>query len=316
MKMSIPVCLASDRNYIQHLAVTMASILYNRAESDTFRFYILGNDFTESDRQKIDQLKSIADFDIKYIPVGEKLVNSFPISPKDRITIEAYYRLFIPELIPEEEKVIYLDCDIVVRHSLAELYNIEPGEDYILGVRDIDSRGNRRRMGTKRYVNSGVLLMNSRKMREDRIVNRFIDYILNNKAKIVWHDQDVIAGALDGFIRYISPVWNGQIGRLPEDMRFSRLHEAHVLHYIGDKKPWLPYKDSVFTEDYFKYLRLTPFADFEKTWKKHRLLWKAGRGIAFLSGLVFQKKTSQLRTYNTFRILGISFRQKRKRSRK
>ncbi|MCM1512669.1 MAG: glycosyltransferase family 8 protein [Oxalobacter formigenes] len=314
--MNIPICLASDRNYIQHLSVTLASILYNKAEADLFRFYILGNDFTEEDQKKINQLKLIADFDIEYIPVREKFVNLFPITPTDRITIDAYYRLFIPDLIPGEDKVIYLDCDIVVLHSLAELYDMDIGNDYILGVRDIDSHGNRRRMGTKRYINSGVLLMNSKKMREDRIVNRFIDYILKNKARIVWHDQDVIAGALDGFVRYISPVWNGQIGRLPQDMRFSRLHEAHVLHYIGDRKPWLPYKNSAFTEEYFKYLRLTPFAGFEKTWQRHRLLWKALRGIAFLSGLVFQKKTSRLRTYNLFRILGISFRKKRKRSRR
>lgn len=314
--MHIPICLASDRNYIQHLAVTMASILYNKAESDSFSFYILGNDFTEEDRRKIDQLKSIADFYIEYLPIKEKIINSFPISPKDRITIEAYYRLFIPELIPREDKVIYLDCDIVVRHSLADFYALEPGEDYILGVRDIDSRGNRRRMGTKRYINSGVLLMNSVKMREDRIVDKFIDYILKNKAKIVWHDQDVIAGALNDRVRYVLSVWNGQLSRFPKDMRFSRLHDAHVLHFIGERKPWRPYENSAFTEEYFKYLRLTPFADFEKTWQKHRLLWKAGRGIAFLSELVFRKRTSPRRTYNTFRILGVSFKKKRKRSRK
>ena len=294
----------------------MASILYNKAESDAFCFYILGNDFTEEDRRKIDQLKSISDFSIKYLPVKEKIVSAFPISPDDLVTIETYFRLFIPELIPEEDKVIYLDCDIVVRHSLAGFYALEPGEDYILGVRDIDSRGNRRRMGTKRYVNAGVLLMNSRKMREDRIVDRFIDYILNNKAKIVWHDQDVIAGALNERVRYVSSVWNGQLSRFPKDMRFSRLHDAHVLHFIGERKPWLPYKNSAFTEEYFTYLRLTPFADFEKTWRKHRLVWQAGRGIAFLSELIFQKRTSPRRTYNTFRILGISFRKKRKRGRR
>lgn len=312
--MVIPICLASDRNYIQHLTVTLASVLYNRGESDAFRFYILGNDFTEEDRRKIDKLKSISDFDIEYLPVKEKIINSFPISPDDLVTIETYFRLFIPDLIPQEDKVIYLDCDIVVRHSLAELYDMDCGDDYILGVRDIDSRGNRRRMGTKRYVNAGVLLMNSKKMREDRITEKFIDYILKNKAKIVWHDQDVIAGALNERVRYISPIWNGQIGRLPKDMQFSQLNGAYVLHYIGERKPWLPYKDSVFTEEYFKYLRLTPFSDFEKTWRKHRLLWKVWHGMACLSSIVFHKKTSQMRTYNTFRILGISFKKKRKRS--
>ncbi|MCL1886853.1 MAG: glycosyltransferase family 8 protein [Betaproteobacteria bacterium] len=311
--MTISICLASDRNYLQHLSVTMASILKNKAPTDSIRFYILGNAFTESDQQILHQLRSIADFEMEYIPIKDKTLEIFPLSKKDRITIEAYFRLFIPELIPNEDRIIYLDCDIIVRNSLAELYSMNLENNYVLGVRDIDSRGNAKRLGTKRYINSGVLLMNSRKMREDGIHEKFIRYTLDNRNHIVWHDQDVIAAVLQGHIGYISPVWNGQIGRLPDNMKFSRLHDAHILHYIGDKKPWLPYKNSTFADEYFKYLKLTPFADFEKTYRKHRFLWQLSRIPVTLTNLIFLKKTSQLRSYRTFRIFGIPFKQKRKK---
>ncbi|MDL2285008.1 glycosyltransferase family 8 protein [Oxalobacter sp. OttesenSCG-928-P03] len=314
--MIIPICLASDRNYLQHLSATMASILKNKAPTDHIRFYILENAFTDSDRQILAQLKSIADCEIEYVQVKDKVIELFPLSKKDLVTIETYFRLFIPELIPNEDKIIYLDCDIIVRHSLAELYAMDPGDHYVLGVRDIDSRGNARRMGTTRYLNAGVLVMNSKKMREDGIYEKFIRYIIENKDTIVWHDQDVIAAVLEGHVGYISPVWNGQIGRLPDNMKYSRLHDARILHYIGDRKPWLPYKDATFAEEYFKYLRLTPFADYEKTYRKHRSLWHLSKVPATLAGLVFLKKTSRLRTYRTFRILGIPFKQKRKKRKK
>jgi len=292
----------------------MASVLKNKAPDDFIRFYILENAFTESDRQTLEQLQSIATFEIEFIQVKDKILEIFPLENKDRLTIEAYFRLFIPELIHREDKIIYLDCDIVVRHSLSELHSMELGNDYVLGVRDIDSRGNTKRMGTKRYINSGVLLMNSKKMREDGIQAKFIKYIAENKQRIIWHDQDVIAAVLEGYVGYISPIWNGQIGRLPHNMKYSRLHDARILHYIGDRKPWLPYKDSTFAEEYFKYLRLTPFASYEKKYRKHRFLWRASRIPVLLANLVFLKKTSPLRSYRIFRILGIPLKKRRKRS--
>lgn len=313
--MIIPICLASDRNYLQHLSVTMASVLKNKAPEDSIRFYILENAFTESDRQTLAQLRSIADFEIEYVQVKDKILEIFPISKKDLVTIETYFRLFIPELIPQETRIIYLDCDIIIRHSLADLYAMDPQNNYVLGVRDIDSRVNTERMGTKRYINAGVLVMNSKKMREDSIYEKFIHYITENKERIVWHDQDVIAAVLEGHVGYIPSIWNGQIARLPKNMKYSRLHDARILHYIGDRKPWLPYKNSTFTEEYFKYLRLTPFAHYEENYRKHRLLWRMSRVPLVLADLVFMKKTSPLRSYSTFRIFGIPFKRKRKKKR-
>lgn len=314
--MRIPVCLSSDKHYVQHLSVTMASILANKAPTETLVFYILESGFTEKDYQTINALKGIHDFEVHYFPVQHKILEVFPISKKDLVTIATYFRLFIPELIPHEDRIIYLDCDIVVRHALGELYNMDFRDNYLLGVRDIDSRGNNRRMKTKRYVNAGVLLMNCKKMRQDDIYQRFIDFILTEKERIQWHDQDVIAATLDGHVGYIDSKWNGQIGRLPKDMRFSRLNETYILHYIGATKPWLPYQDAHFIEEYFKYLRLTPFANYEADYRQKRSYWRCWQYLKAMGACVFSKKTSPLRTYNTFRFLGIPIRCKRKQRRK
>ncbi|NLC23537.1 MAG: glycosyltransferase family 8 protein, partial [Oxalobacter sp.] len=294
-------------------AVTMASILANKAPADFIHFYILENAFTESDRKKLEKLKSLADFDITYINVQDKILDVCPFQENDRLSIAAYFRLFIPELIPNEDKVIYLDCDLVVRSSLSALYEMDFGNNYILGVRDSGYKHLSKRLSTRHYINSGVMLMNSRKMREDGIQSKFIDYITNNREKILFHDQDVISGVLDGFIGYISDKWNGQVERLalvkPE---FSRYYNAYILHYIGDGKPWLPYVKSTLPEDYFRYLRLTPFADYEKTYRRRRFWWNLMRSYSHVGRLIYFQRTSSKKTYRYYRILGVGFKKRLK----
>jgi lipopolysaccharide biosynthesis glycosyltransferase len=309
--MRIPVCLASDRNYLQHLSVTMASILKNQAAGDQTRFYILENAFTDADRQKLEQLKSIASCEIVYIPVREKILDFLPVH-SERLTVVTYYRLFIPELIQEEDKVIYMDCDVVVRHSLAEMYAMDMGEDYLLGVRDIRSRKWKKRLGLARYINAGILLMNCKKMREDRAYEKFMDYMTHHHDEIVLHDQDVMASVLKDGVRYIPDVWNAQVKRLHPYAQFSRAHNAHILHYTGHAKPWLPYKKANLAEEYFKYLRLTPFADYEKQYRSRRLLWRIMRIPSMLFRMIYSRKESWQETYREYRILGIRIRKKRR----
>lgn len=312
--MHISVCLASDRNYLQPLSSTIASILSNKREEDELCFYILENTFTDSDRQVLEKLKSITDFEIHYVNVKSKVLEYVPLTDKDHISVEAYFRLFIPELIPNEDKIIYLDCDIIVESSLAELYTMEPGDAYILGVRDLDARRNMKRLGTKRYINSGVLLMDSKRMRKDGIISRFVDCIANQRHRLEMHDQDVIAIVLGGGgIRYISPTWNGQIARLPQKEAFSRLHDARILHYVGHKKPWLPNKRALFRENYFRYQRMTPFADTEGQYHLQRFFWHLSKIPSNLLKMLYSKTNSTQGTYRNIRILGfIRFKKKRK----
>ncbi|MDL2285007.1 glycosyltransferase family 8 protein [Oxalobacter sp. OttesenSCG-928-P03] len=309
----MPVCLSSDRNYLKPLASTMASILSNKLETDSIRFYILENTFTESDRQLLEQLKTIADFEIEYVNVKDKILQYVSITEKDHVSIETYFRLFIPELIPNEDKIIYLDCDIIVESSLSGLYAMEPGDSYILGVRDLDARRNIKRLGSRRYINAGVLLMNSKKMRDDHIIDQFVDCIINDREKLEMHDQDVIAIVLGEHLQYIPSSWNGQIARMPVKEEFSRLNEANILHYVGHRKPWLPNKRAKFRKNYFRYQRMTPFASTEQKYHIHRFFWHLSKLPSNILKLLYSKTNSRQGTYRYVRILGfIRYKKKRK----
>lgn len=312
-KTVIPVCLACDRNYLQPLAVTMASILKNKVPSDFIRFYILENTFSDADRHMLSQLKSIAEFDVIYKNVKDKALDLFPLKKNDKVTIETYFRLLIPNLIPEENLIIYLDCDIIVQSSLSQFYEMDLRENYVLGVRDIDSRRHAKRLNTRRYINAGVLLMNSQAMRENKVLEKFVDYVAHNRPRIEMHDQDVIVAVLQDHFRYIPDTWNGQIARLPFQEKFSRLHQANILHYVGHRKPWLPNKRAKMRENYFRYLRLTPFAKTESKYKIHRFFWQLSKLPSNLLKLVYSKTNSRHGTYQLIRILGVvKFKKKRK----
>lgn len=301
--MIIPICLASDQNYVQHLCVTMASILVNAKESDTIRFYILEQGFQDKDKIAIERLRSIRSFEIYYINVSDKILTTCPIKETDRISVATYFRLFIPELIPNEDKIIYLDCDLIVRHSLDELYQIDMAENYMLGVRDIDARLHMKRLKTKRFINGGVQLINSQKLRENHTINDFVYFINNHSDQLLTHDQDVISAVLNEKLGYIHPKWNGQLGHLPKNLKNSQLSKSYILHYIGKHKPWLPRAKSVLEEEYFKYLRLTPFADFEKQYRNKRFFYYLTP--SYWWQFIRKRKQSRLGTYQTTYYLGI-----------
>lgn len=315
--MIIPVCLASNRNYLKPLTSTMASILFNKLESDEIRFYILENDFHKEDYALIEQLKSIAPFEVRYLNVKDKVLQFVNITEKDHISIESYFRLFIPELIPEEDKIIYLDCDIIVQNSLSELYNIplitNGIKHYVAGVRDLDARRNILRLKTKRYINAGVLLIDSLSMREDKIFHRLVDVLRNETHRLEMHDQDVVAIVLGDTMKYIPDKWNGQIARLPVKEAVSRLHQANILHYVGHKKPWLPNKRAKFIDNYFKYQRLTPFANTESQYHLKRFFWHLSKLPSNLLKLIYSKTNSKQGTFRYISILGfLKFKKKRK----
>ncbi|MDR1311343.1 MAG: glycosyltransferase family 8 protein [Burkholderiaceae bacterium] len=315
-KTTIPICFASDKNYLQHLAVAIASILANKAESDALRFYILENTFTDADRDALNQLKAIADFEIHYLPVKGRLLELCPVkidNAHQHISIETYFRLFIPELIPNENKIIYLDCDVVVLCSLAELYTMDFGNHCVLGVRDIDSRINAKRMRTRRYINAGVLLMNSKRMREKSAYQQFADYIANHRETIRWHDQDVLVAVLDGHIGYVSDAWNAQI-TFEKKIRFSK--PPRIVHYVGSHKPWKPAGvNRPYADAYFRYLALTPYKDVPKPSVKRSVFSVFRRRVKTflnpLTSLFFSRKRSAGGTYNAFRILGFRFKRRR-----
>lgn len=268
----INICLSCDEKYTKYAGVVIASILANAKQEDDLYFYILDGNITEESKNKILSLKKIKNCTIKFLYVNDKEFEDYKNIPNhDYISISTYYRLKLATLLPDVDKIIYLDCDVIVRDSLQELYNIDLKDNIYGGVLDIDVslRNN------PKYVNAGVLLMDLSKVRHYNIEKQFVEYAKNNWQYIQLGDQGVINDVLQDKILTIPKKYNVQSECFIKRSSFTKI--PVIIHFVGGKKPWHFASWSFHKDLYFKYLQLTP-------WKvsgiKLLLYWKLLNKIA------------------------------------
>lgn len=278
--MRIPVCFASDASYARPLAVAMASILRHRSADDELAFFVIDGGVSEADKAILRGMARKGGATLTFLALEQEMFDDAPIQTVEggvsHISPAAYYRLCLPSLLPQEEKVIYLDCDLICRASLAPLLALDMEGDWVRGVQDIDAACHRRRLGLRRYVCSGVLLLDLAAWRRERVERRCLDFLRTSPERIVLHDQDVINVVCQGHLGYLDKTWNAQAcaTRLGRMSGFNELGKrAAVVHFIGSRKPWQAGCTHPFRAEYFRYLRLTPYRHSVWGWRLDCLRW-------------------------------------------
>ncbi len=252
----INVGIACDENYSKYAGVVIASVLSNSKQDDTLCFYILTDGLSENIKAEILKLKEIKDCEIKFITLEEKLFEAYKsIKTHSYIPICTFYRLKLSSILPDVDKIIYLDCDVVVNKSLNELYNSDLGENIVGGVRDINRRMLKRNPS---YVNAGMLVMDLKKIREQNIEDEFLNWTKNHIDTIKMGDQEIINEVLKGRIQILDDRWNVQSSNFTN--RSSYTKNPWIIHYVSKRKPWHFGSFSYHKNYYFKYLQLTPWA--------------------------------------------------------
>lgn len=269
--MEINICLSSDDNYAQHLAVTITSILKNAKKSDNLFFHILDGGITDENKLKIKKLKKIRDFFIEYNDIDTEIFKKFPLI-SNHISTATYFRYMISTIFPHLKKIIYLDVDIVVNDSLSELYETNIDEYYMAGVEDVGYVHHRlydNRLHYKFfYINAGVLLINIARWRAENIQEKLFEYTVNNFERIqMCMDQDVLNAVLHKKCLPLDYKWNVQNSFYRTDLEVAtngnsrQILEAaknpSIIHFAGPIKPWTKYADFPMAYLYRKHLRQT-----------------------------------------------------------
>lgn len=206
------IVYSSDENYVQHMAVSIFSLLENNKEIKEINVYILSNDI--SSRSKEELIRIVEEqfhqnvFFIEFAPFKERLNLKMEWS----ISLSAYARLFLPEMLPDNcEKVIYIDCDTVICTSLSELWDTDLKSCLVGGVMDTVLPQFKSAVGLKKedvYINSGVLLIDIKKWRDERTQDEFVHFIETHGGRVSHHDQGTINGVLNDRILILSPRFN------------------------------------------------------------------------------------------------------------
>lgn len=284
----IIVC-ATDNNFVQHCTIMIVSVLTNNPDIEV---YILTDGLTEKNEKILHEEVGRLGGKLHICIVDDEMINALPLS-KDKglnhISKATYYRLMISDLLPEVDKVIYLDCDIVVHGSLKELWETNISDYAIAAVLQIGHGFEAERLGypmSYGYFNAGVNMLNLKYFREYGIKEALFKYAEENSEKLLYNDQDILNAVLFDKCLHLLPMWNmtsmaydpylrhrgdvkeGQVTNIFKKEKENIMKYKNtpiVLHYVSKPKPWQKGCYHPLSQLYYYYARKTiNFKDIEQ----------------------------------------------------
>ena len=238
--------LSANNTYLSPLTTMLTSFCENNLNEHHHIYFLYG----DVDNKKLEAIGSFFEkhYDVTFTTkrISEDAFKQFPIS--HHFSIETYYRFLVTDILPaEEERVLWLDIDIIVRKPLYDFYYQDFEGNMIAACKSINKTPEAllEKLGCPSgtiYFNAGVILFNLGLIRKKYTVSDFYNYFYTHKDKITWLDQDILNGvfALQTKIHDYH-LYNYQM--FSED-RFQKTEidyiKAHtaIIHYIGAKKPW------------------------------------------------------------------------------
>lgn len=283
----INVALCTDDNYASHCAICVASILENNKASDCC-VYVITDGLNEENNSRFQKLSNVYAKPIRIIKVDDSRFEKLQVT--NHLGRSMYYRFLLPDIV-EGDKVLYLDCDIIVRHSLVDLFKINL-DGIACGVVE-DQNGDDLRLHNpimmfSRYFNSGVLLINLDYWRQHAVAQQIIDWIKGHKAPLMCPDQDALNAVLEHQVAFLDYRFNFQQGLYKDKIVWLRadkwpsVFEARkdpvIVHFTAGEKPWHNDCAHPLLVEYNHYMLLYPFLKEDKT-RGHRWYFYLVEGI-------------------------------------
>ena len=278
---NIPVVFSSNDTFVPIMATMIQSIIENASAENNYDIIVLTQDISIGYESKLQSMvKDSPNFSLRVVNVtayirGYKLYTE----NRDTISVETYFRLVLPELLPHHEKVLYLDGDMVVNADVAELYNTDIRNYLLASSRDADGIGRCYKPGDTRkdyrlntlkmknlddYFCAGTLLLNLERFRAELPTQKLLEFAASYPWQ--WHDQDVLNVLCEGKVKLVHMAWDvlrdaGNNRYMPAKLYQEYLESEKnpkIIHYGGMRKPWL-YLDVERGEYFWRYAGRTPF---------------------------------------------------------
>ncbi len=268
--MSVIFC--TDANYIQHLGVTLASLLSNNLRHEFLVTVVTREDDPISKSALAQIAAQYRNTEIQFKTFDFRRIAH--LKTVRHITATAYLKLFMTEFFDESvSKALYLDSDLIVCRDIEALWNTNVSGYAMAAVRD-HSLGyilDHPYVPPERYFNTGVLLVNVARWRQSGAPQQLIQYAEEHGRAGRFHDQDVLNAVYSKETYPLGLEWNFQArmaDSTAEELGLERQHfgamreNPGIVHFTADAKPWR-YGAGVHYENlYFKYLALTPWRDY------------------------------------------------------
>ena len=287
MNKPIPIVFCIDCRMVMQLGVAITSLMLNANGTQYDIIVVIDETVSEADKERILSMRQLFNVSITLITVTDQFCSQ-KIS-NSTWSKACYYRLLLPDLLPNYDTVIYSDVDIIFQSSLSDAYH--PIDDYyVAACQDVNTSHRKKRIrvlgltSDQFYFCAGFMIMNLKKFRELGLVKKSLELAKRNFA---YMDQDVLNYLCKGHVYYISPFVcrfsicvlpinpkEKEILLTPEDI--TRSLNVAAIHYISSLKPWnsLCHRWEV----WWHYYTLSPFYDYNFYWQRQHELVK-GRNL-------------------------------------
>jgi len=265
MRDEVVVVCGTDSRYQVPLAVMLRSAIDNLGSDFTLTAYVLYSEVSDADRVRVSRSIPEGRGSIRWIKVDASRITGVPLW--GRMPLSTYFKLLVTDLLPSHvTRAVWLDCDVLVRGDLGELWNTELAACDVAAVPDqvvplASSRGGiarHRELGISdaKYFNAGVMVIDLVAWRAHLVTVRALDYLRRSWKSVVFWDQEGLNVALAGRWLELPAMWNCNVS-LPANRTGARHATPRILHFAGMLKPWIYRTRDPEWSEYIEYLDRT-----------------------------------------------------------
>lgn len=282
---NIAIALASNDYFVPYMATMLYSIVAHANPKKNYDVLILTQDISKVSKKRIkEQYENQQNVSIRFVDPSV-LIEGYDFFTRGHFSMETYYRLVLPEALPNYDKILYLDSDMVCQADVANLYETDV-EGYLLAAcHDADTAGlyNGYESGKKKYTDeilklkepyqyfqAGTILLNLTEFRKQYSTEEILRFAVSYKWELL--DQDILNKLCEGRVKYVDMAWNvmvdfggirqNQIIALAPRWLNLMYQEARkkpkIIHYAGPEKPWF-YPEMDMGPVFWKYAKETPY---------------------------------------------------------
>ena len=247
----IHIACCSNEKLAPMFGVVVTSVGIN-VTSDDVMMYLLHNGLKDSTVKRLQKIADRYNVRLKFLEIDLEILKDCPTNTKlHYANVMTYARFLLPSMLPNLDKVIYLDCDLVVCKDLQSLWETDVNDVAVAMAPDLlcQDKETLSRLGiNNNYLNSGVIVMNLDYWRKHDVQNRLLSYIIDKGKELIYNDQDALNVILQKErwqlpVKYnVTPYYfNRNLDNYPKEMH-EEIREARInpiiFHFLGNIKPW------------------------------------------------------------------------------
>lgn len=285
---NIAIALASNDYFVPYMSTLLESILEHSSGNVNYDILIMTQDISDVNRTIIKKIcDNYTNFRVRFLDPTE-FIEGYEFFVRGHFSMETYYRLVLPELLPAYDKILYLDSDMVVQDDVAKLYQENIGGYLIGACHDADTAGlyngfepNKKEYTDHllklkepyQYFQAGTLLMNLKEFRKRYTVEKILKYAVSMKFQLL--DQDILNKLCEGSVKFVDMSWNVMVdyGRIRQsqiialapkwlnDLYKESRKQPKIIHYAGPEKPWI-HPEMDFGIEFWNYAKKTPYYEY------------------------------------------------------